>query len=165
MEEDVPMPRLSPTVELGIIERNLMALGFPPQTICLLLRHSDFPTFEFRTHQICFLNQSIRETFNRTTHLSELSTLFDIAERTVPRPFARRPEEPLLLGHRRALDADIESSLITMLVGIFQRGEPMTNKELLKTVRSSITPSSQMAERIHSSGAILMCCKNAANFH
>jgi hypothetical protein len=31
MEEDVLMPRLNPAVELVIIERNLMILGFPPR--------------------------------------------------------------------------------------------------------------------------------------
>jgi hypothetical protein len=29
-EEDIPIPGLSPAVELGKIERNLMTLGFPP---------------------------------------------------------------------------------------------------------------------------------------
>jgi hypothetical protein len=93
--EDIPMPRLSPAVELGTIEQNLMTLGFPAQTIRLFPRHSGFPMFEFRTHQICFLNH---ETLNRTIHLSELSTLFDVTERTVRRALAWRPEGPLLLG-------------------------------------------------------------------
>jgi hypothetical protein len=35
------------------------------------------------------------------------------------------------------MDAIIESSLVTMLLDAFQRGEPMTNKELLKTVRET----------------------------
>jgi hypothetical protein len=68
-------------------------------------------------------------------HLTELSTVFDMIERTVRRALARGPEDPFPLGSHRALDADIESSLITMLLDAFQGGEPMTNKELLKTVR------------------------------
>jgi hypothetical protein len=82
-----------------------------------------------------FLNQWTRETLNRTIHLNELSTLFDTTERTVRRALARRPDDPVPLGRHCALDADIESSLITMLLDTFQRGKPMTNKELLKTMR------------------------------
>jgi hypothetical protein len=68
-------------------------------------------------------------------NLSELSTLFDMTEQTVRRALARGPEDPLPLGHHRALDANIEPSLITMLLDAFQPGEPVTNKELLKTMR------------------------------
>jgi hypothetical protein len=119
MEEDILMSRLSSAVELLIIERNRMTLGFPLRIIRFLLRHNGFPTFEFRTHQICFLNQRTRETLNRTMHLSELSILFDMTEGTVRSALARGPEDPLPLGHHRALDADIKSSLITMLLNAF----------------------------------------------
>jgi hypothetical protein len=67
-------------------------------------------------------------------HLNELSTLFDITERTLPRALARGPEDPFPLRRHRALDADIESSFIIIPLDAFQRSEPMTNKELLKTV-------------------------------
>jgi hypothetical protein len=61
--------------------------------------------------------------------LSELSTLFDMTESTVHMALARSQEDPLPLGRQRALDADIKSSLISMLLDAFQRGEPMTNKD------------------------------------
>jgi hypothetical protein len=63
-------------------------------------------------------------------HLSELSTLFDITEGTVRRELARGPEDLPPVGRDRPLDADIE------LLDAFQRGEPMTNKELLQNVRA-----------------------------
>jgi hypothetical protein len=53
----------------------------------------------------------------------------------VRRTLSRGPEEPAALGRHRALDQTIESSIIKMLLDAFQRGKPMTNKELLKTVR------------------------------
>jgi hypothetical protein len=163
-EKDTPMPRLSPAVERGTIERNLMTLGFPPRTIRLLLSHSDFPTFEFRTQQIRFLNQWTRETLNRTIDLSELSTLFDVTDRAVRAVLAWGPEDPLPWERHHALDADIESSLITMLLDAFQRSEPMDNKELLKT--ASPRYNSKLTKGwVHSLGGILTCCKNAARFH
>jgi hypothetical protein len=128
MEEDILMLHLSPAVKPGTIERNLIILDFPPRTICLLLRHSDLSMSEFRTHQICLLHQWTREALSRTMHLSEFFTLFDMTERTVRRAFARGPEGPFPLGHHRALDADIESSLITMLLDAFRHGKPMINK-------------------------------------
>jgi hypothetical protein len=139
-EDDSPMPRLSPAVELGILERNLTALDFPLRVIHLLFNHSDFPTLRFRTHQICFFNDWTRETFDRTMHLSELSALFELSQRAVRRALSRGPEEPLPLGRHCALDATIESSIITMLRDAFQRGQPMTNEELLKTERAQYNP-------------------------
>jgi hypothetical protein len=133
--EDIPMPRLSPAMKLGLTEWNLITLGFPPRAIRLLLRRSNFPPFEFRTHQVCFLNEWTRETLNGTMHLSEISTLSDMTGRTVRRAFARGPEDPFPLEHYRALGADIELSIIIMLLDAFQRGEPMTYKELLKPAK------------------------------
>jgi hypothetical protein len=45
--DDIPMTRLSPTVELVTIEMNFVTFGFPPQDIRLLFNHGDFHTFEF----------------------------------------------------------------------------------------------------------------------
>jgi hypothetical protein len=73
-------------------------------------------------------------------HLSELSTFFDMTERTVRRALARSPEDPLPFGRYCVMDAIIESALVTMLLDVYQRGEPMTNKELLKTVREQYNP-------------------------
>jgi hypothetical protein len=39
------------------------------------------------------------------------------------------------MGRHAALDPDMESSLVANLQSAFQRGRPMTNKELLKMLR------------------------------
>jgi hypothetical protein len=82
----------------------------------------------------------------------------------VQKALARNPEDVLPLGCHRALDAHIESSLITMLLDAFQRGEVITNKELLKTLKEQYN-SKLTKGRVHSSSRILTCCKNAARFH
>jgi hypothetical protein len=75
--------------------------------------------FEFRTYQIRFINQWSRETLNQTMHLSKLSALFDITERIMRMALAGGSEDALPLARHRAVDADIESSLIAILLDCF----------------------------------------------
>jgi hypothetical protein len=141
MEDVAPAKsHLAPAADLALIRRNLAAVDFCPRSIRFLLEHTDFPAQEFRSHQICFLNEWSRETLGRELRISELCTIFDLTERTVRRALLRGPEDPNPPGRHRALSPDVESDLITLVIGAFRSGNPLNNKELLKTVRERYDP-------------------------
>jgi hypothetical protein len=137
MEEEIATAAagLAPAIDLEVIERNLSLIDFPERSIRLLLTHSDFPAMDFRNQQICFLEKWAGETLGRRISVKELATVFGMTSRTVRRALLRGPGEPIPMGRHAALDLDVESSLVAKLQSAFQRGQPMTNKELLKMVR------------------------------
>jgi hypothetical protein len=54
IQEDSSMTLSAPPVPLTTIEYNLSALGIPDREIRGLLSPSEFPSLQFRSHQICF---------------------------------------------------------------------------------------------------------------
>jgi hypothetical protein len=99
----------------GVIKRNLVLIDFSERTIHLFLTHNEFPSIQFRNHQICFLEKWTDETLSRRISVNELTIVFRITTRTVWREFLRDSSRPIPIECHAVLDPDIKSSLIVRL--------------------------------------------------
>jgi heme oxygenase len=124
------LTHLVSAVQPAITQHNFLGFLFG---VNILRTHSDFLGLQWRLQQICFFH----ETLNCQLAPSQLSATFNIIERTIRQTLLRGRKDLNTRGHHSALDAETESELIAMLLNLFQRGQPMTNKKLLKLLRAT----------------------------
>jgi hypothetical protein len=135
IQEDSSMTLSAPPVPLTTIEYNLSAFGIPDREIRELLSHSEFPSLQFRSHQICFLHDYPCNSLNRPLNTTELSTVFEVTTAVILWILGKRPEDPEPPGRHQALDPAIESAIVTLVFDACKNGKGMTPKELLQLVR------------------------------
>jgi hypothetical protein len=85
IQEDSSMTLSTSPVPLTTIEYNLSALGISDREIRGLLSHSEFPSLQFRSHQICFLHDYPCNSLNRPLNTTELSTVFEVTTAVIRR--------------------------------------------------------------------------------
>jgi hypothetical protein len=122
-QEDSSMTLSVPPVPLTTIEYNLSALGIPDREIRRLVSHSEFPSLQSRSHQICFLHDYPCNSPNRHLNTTELSTVFEVTMAVIRRVLRKRPENPQPPGRHQALDAVIEFAIVTLVLEAFQHGK------------------------------------------
>jgi hypothetical protein len=137
---DFPKTNLVPALPVSTIYQKLLALGFSQRDVTALSHHTEFPTIPFRSHQLLFFHDYARDVLNHPIDTKDLAVVFEFNERTARKILSRGPQVPGPLGRHRALNAEIEASLVAMLLEAFQSGKAMTRKEFLLTVRERYDP-------------------------
>jgi hypothetical protein len=72
--------------------------------------------------------------------VKELSTTFQMNERTVGKNLQRGPQDPSPLGRHHALAEDAEATLVSIILEAYQDKEAMDRKQLLNLVRERFNP-------------------------
>jgi hypothetical protein len=133
-EVDSPMICLAPPLPPTVIESRLSVLGISEREIRGLLSHSDFPLLSLRVHQIRFPDDCIRRMPSQPMEIKELSNVFRVTTAVLWKSSQRGPVDPQPLGPHQALDADVESEIVTLLLLSYRDGQAMTPKHLLQVV-------------------------------
>jgi hypothetical protein len=136
MEEVVlPKTNLAPALPIERLEQGLLELGFSERDIRSLFEHSEFPTITFRSYQLYFLRDYVREVTNHPVSARDLARLFKMNQRTVYRTLQRGLQQPGSLRPHNALDEESEQALVAMLLEAFRAAAPLNKKQLLHIVQ------------------------------
>jgi hypothetical protein len=82
---------LLPGLDIAILYPRITALGFSSGNIRGLFEHTEFATLEWRSPQICLLQDYAGKTLNRRINTKELSDIFEMSERTTRRTLMKGP--------------------------------------------------------------------------
>jgi hypothetical protein len=139
-EADFPKTNLFPAFPIASFHRDLLALSFSRRKIAALFEQTAFPQIPKKSHRLCFWNDDAKEISNHPLRTKDLSPLFEFNERTVRKTLARGPQEPGPLGRQAPLKPEAESSLVALLVEVFEAGKAITFKAFLQFVREQHDP-------------------------
>jgi hypothetical protein len=84
---------------------------------------------------LCFFENYAKEFLNHPFGTKDLITLFELNERPVRKNFLHDPQQPGPLGRHAALNPEVESSLVQMLLDAFHEKKAITQKEFLRIMR------------------------------
>jgi hypothetical protein len=115
----------------------LESLGarFSAREIQDLLQHIEFSQIPYQFHQLCCFDDDIKKFLTNPLDAKELATLFELNECTVRKNLLRDSKQPGSLGRHTALNPEVESSLVPMLLDAFHEEKAMRQKEFLKIDR------------------------------
>jgi hypothetical protein len=103
---------LLPGLDVAILDPRIAALSFSFRDIRAPFEHTEFATLEWRSPQICFLQDYAGKTLNRRIDTKELSEIFERFERTIRRIVVKGPQDPNSPGGHRAMDDEAESTFL-----------------------------------------------------
>jgi hypothetical protein len=101
----------------------IAALSLSPRDIRALFKHMEFATFEWKSHQICFLQDCAGKTLNRHIDTKELSNIFEMFERIIRTILTKGPQDPSPPGRHRVMDDETESTFVQIIVYAFHHGQ------------------------------------------
>jgi hypothetical protein len=81
-----------------------------------------------------FFDDYARKSLHHPIEARELATLFELNERTARKILLHSPEQPDPLGRYMALNSEVESSLVLMLLDAFHEAKAMVQEKFLKIV-------------------------------
>jgi hypothetical protein len=86
---------------------------------------------------------------NHAIGASELSLIFEVTTAVVRKTQGKGLQGQQPLARHQALEFDVESTIVTLLLEAFRKGKAMTPKELLQTVHERCNPKLTKG-RVHS---------------
>jgi hypothetical protein len=93
-----------------------------------------------KSHQLCFFENYTKESLHHPLGTKDLATLFELNERTVRNSLLHGRQQPGPLGRHAALNAEVESSLVWMLLDAFHEEKAVAQKDFSRIMREQHKP-------------------------